>query len=131
MLHPCTNYLGSYMHGLHITKPGCSKGYCFCYIGPGEVSDFMTELVSFTSVVISWSPPDAPNGDITVYELTYRLNEGSPITINFTDCLSFPLESEANTRITKIMVRAYTVIGPGPYRMTANITLSSCELALF
>ena len=94
------------------------------------MTDLGIQLVSLTSIVISWSPPDAPNGIITMYELTYKLNESSPITANFTDHLNFTLDTEANTRITEIMVRAYTVIGPGPYHMTADITLSLRELAL-
>jgi len=81
----------------------------------------MTVSVSDTSVTISWMSPDPPNGIITRYALHYkRINVSSYRLVN-------PQTTELSRTITGLerdteyecRVRAYTVVGNGPY--TANL----------
>ena len=82
-------------------------------IVPGVVSSLMAEP-RFTSIVITWHPPQDPNGVIIAYEVTYRVNDSNPTTINTTDIsTTHILELALNTRVSGISVRAYTSIGPG------------------
>ena len=80
---------------------------------PGVVSSLMVEP-RLTSIVITWRPPQDPNGVIIAYEVTYRVNDSNPTTINTTDISTTRiLELALNTRVSGISVRAYTSIGPG------------------
>ena len=116
-----------------ITNSTVLGGYnsAFLDIAPGVVSALVTQLTSFTSVVITWSPPQEPNGIITMYELIYRINESSPVTQNIADRFNITIESTTETKISEIMVRAYTLIGPGPFLRTDDIIIPGpCEFAL-
>ena len=97
----------------------------FVTTAPGTVSNFNTELTSFTSFLVTWSPPQEPNGIITVYELSYLLNDDEVISENITDHLNFTINSEENTRIEARM-RAYTSVGPGS-NVTSVFTLPPCK----
>ena len=79
------------------------------------MSDFAVEAV-FTSIVLSWSPPQEPNGGIIAYEVSYRSNNQDPITRNTTNVnittFTTP-EFLPDTNVSTISVRAYTTVGPG------------------
>ena len=50
---------------------------------PGVVSDF-TGQPKFTTIVLTWSAPQEPNGVIISYEVTYRVSDGNLVTTNIT-----------------------------------------------
>ena len=77
--------------------------------------------VRFTSVVISWSIPQEPNGVIVTYEVTYTVNGSNHATMNTTD-IGTVLTLGLNTRVSDISVRAYTSIGPGSYTVHTGVS---------
>ena len=81
---------------------------------PGPVSDLIAESM-LTSIRLTWNPPQEPNGVITAYEVTYRVNSSSLNTVNITSGISavFTLELAPNSTVSDISVRAYSGMGPG------------------
>ena len=85
----------------------------------------LTGLPKFTSIVLTWSAPQEPNGVIISYEVTYRVNDDNLVTTNTTD-LRFTIPSlTPGTNITEILVSAYTSVGRGdplwiPHLVTLN-----------
>ena len=78
---------------------------------PGAVSNLMGARSS-TSVVLTWSAPQEPNGVIISYEVTYRVN-GTLFTANTTN-LTFTITSlTPGSSVTDISVSAYTSMGRG------------------
>ena len=78
----------------------------------------------FTSVVITWSPPQEPNGVIIAYEVTYYVHGRLSIenTTNIATTLTLNL---AKNVVSNISVRAYTSVGPG---RSVNFSMSTpCE----
>ena len=51
---------------------------------PGVVSD-LTGQTTLTSIVLTWSAPQEPNGVIISYGVTYRVTDGNLVTTNTTD----------------------------------------------
>ena len=105
-----------------------------CYIiAPGAVSN-LTGEPKFTSIVLTWSGPQEPNGVIISYEVTYRVSDGNPVTINTTALITtFTISSlTPGTRVSNISVSAYTSVGRGevtPLPYLDTITAPS-ELAM-
>ena len=69
----------------------------------------------FTSIVLTWSAPQEPNGVIISYEVTYRVSDGNLVTTNTTDLsTTFTIPSlTPGTTVTDISVSAYTRVGRG------------------
>ena len=68
-------------------------------------------------VVLTWDSPRQPNGIITQYMVTYRVNGSTPVTrnINDPDTTTFNITSLfPQTTISNISVTASTSAGPGP-----------------
>ena len=83
---------------------------------PGVVSD-LTGQPKFTSIVLTWSVPQEPNGVIISYEVTYRVSDGNHVTTNTTD-LTFTIPSlTPGTNVTDISVSAYTSVGRGDHAL--------------
>ena len=75
---------------------------------PGVVSD-LTGQPKFTSIVLTWSAPQEPNGVIISYEVTYRVSDDNLVTTNTTD-LRFTIPSlTPGTNVTEISVSATLV----------------------
>ena len=97
----------------------------FWHAVPGVVSD-LTGQPKFTSIVLTWSAPQEPNGVIISYEVTYRVSDGNLVTTNTTD-LRFTIPSlTPGTNVTEISVSAYTRVGRGypvqiPYLFTTTM----------
>ena len=87
---------------------------------PGVVTNFMAEPV-ITSVLLTWSPPQEPNGVIIVYEVTYRINSSDLVVVNTTD-MAFTLSLTLSTEVSDISVRAYTSVGPGDDSLHFNVS---------
>ena len=74
----------------------------------------MSDLIAspeLTSVVITWSAPQEPNGIIIAYEVTYSI-DGAINTNGDTTTLTIPT-LPPNTVVSSISVSAYTSIGRG------------------
>ena len=69
----------------------------------------------FTSIVLTWSAPQEPNGVIISYEVTYRVSDDDPVITNTTDLsTTFTIPSlTPGTTVTDISVSAYTMLGQG------------------
>ena len=75
----------------------------------------LTALPKFTSIGLTWSAPQEPNGVIISYEVTYRVTGSNLVTTNTTD-LSTPFSISSltpQTTVSDISVSAYTSIGRG------------------
>ena len=75
----------------------------------------LTGQPKFTSIVLTWSAPQEPNGLVTGYEVTYRVSVSDVIlvTANTTN-LRFTIPSlTPGTNVTEISVSAYTSVGRG------------------
>ena len=83
----------------------------FLHIAPaGAVSNF-TAIPGLFSVMLTWSPPQEPNGVIISYEVTYTVNDGNPVR-TFTTDLTFTISSlTPGTRVSNISVSAYNSEG--------------------
>ena len=84
----------------------------------------LTINVTLTSVNLFWSPPEQHNGILTRYEVTYRLNHNSQITMISIENLSttFTIQSlTPETGVVDISVSAYTSAGQGPLVMGPNV----------
>ena len=82
---------------------------------PGHVLSLMGTS-TLTTVVLTWSLPQPPNGIITSYTVTYRVNGSAPVTRNTDDpdTTTFTITSLLpKTTISNISVRASTSAGPG------------------
>ena len=79
----------------------------------------------FTSTVLTWSPPQEPNGVIISYEVTYTVNGDNIIRVKTSDLrTTFTIPSlTPQTRVSDITVTAYTRIGRGePANLSDQIT---------
>ena len=127
-----SNGTGPYSDDITVFTDEDGKGYTlavqytvsleFCLTVPGVVSNF-TGRPKFTSIVLTWSTPQEPNGVIISYEVTYRVSDGNLVTTNTTD-LRFTIPSlTPGTNVTEISVSAYTSVGRGdPFRIIHLMT---------
>ena len=89
----------------------------------------LTGTPKFTSIVLTWSPPQEPNGVIISYEVTYTVNGNNTIRVNTSDLnTTFIIPSlTPQTRIS-VTVTAYTRIGRGePANLPDQTTLELRE----
>lgn len=97
---------------------------------PGPVSD-LSGSPTQSSLEITWSAPEEPNGVIISYQITYRINNSNIIVVNTTGAsTAFTIPSlTPGTRISNISVSAYTRAGRGqPAYLEDMITLDGiCE----
>ena len=104
--------------------------YYFPCIVPGVVSGLRSNP-RFTSMDITWAPPESPNGIILCYEVTYTINNSAPVT-NSTELntiITIP-RLTPGTRVF-VSVSAYTSVGQGvPAKLTDLITPTIRELII-
>ena len=99
-------------------------------IAPGPVSN-LTGTPNFTFIVLTWSPPQEPNGVIISFEVTYTVNGNNTVRVNTSDLsTTFTIPSlTPRTRVSAITVTAYTRIGQGePSNLPDQTTLELREL---
>ena len=86
----------------------------------------LTALPKFTSIYLTWSAPQEPNGVIISYEVTYRVTGSNLITTNTTDLsTTFSISLlTPQTTVSYILVSAYTSIGRGEASIPNQRTLS-------
>ena len=78
----------------------------------------MSDLIAlpkFTSIDLTWSAPQEPNGVIISYEVTFSVTGSNLVTTNTTDLsTTFSISSlTPQTAVSDISVSAYTSIGRG------------------
>ena len=84
-------------------------------VAPGPVFN-LTAGPKFISVILEWGIPQEPNGEIIVYEVTYRVGNANRVTRNTTDSEDTQVEItdvSTNTTVSEIIVTAYTSVGRG------------------
>ena len=75
------------------------------------------------SLGISWSPPLAPNGIITVYEIRYRESISTdPYYITNTTNMQYSIVGLIPNTSYTIETRAYTSVGPGDWTIITDKT---------
>ena len=83
----------------------------------------LTAVVKASSVVLTWSPPQEPNGVIIAYEVSYSVNNNST-TINTTGINTMlVIEVQPSTTVAHISVLAYTSIGPGNASIHRDVSI--------
>ena len=94
------------------------------------VSDLMAEP-NTTFIVLTWSPPQYPNGDIIAYEVSYTV-ENNFTTKNTTNTSMIIDRLPHGTIVSNISVRAYNSAGPGKsFVFHGNVsTLSPSEFMM-
>ena len=88
------------------------------YAVPGPVSN-LTGYAKFYTMVLSWSPPQMPNGVLTSYDIMYTVNSSSFFPADSVMATSEPRSYiisnlEPQTTVTNITITACTQIEPGP-----------------
>ena len=103
----------------------------FSHTVPGVVLN-LTGQPKFTSIVLTWSTPQEPNGVIISYEVTYSFSDGNVVTANTTD-LRFTIPSlTPDTNVTDISVSAYIIMGRGdPVQISHLVTVLPRKLRRF
>ena len=68
-----------------------------------------------TSVTLSWMAPDPPNGNITQYNVLYRIRDGSRFTTVNTMAtdLTYTVTELTTATEYRFRVTAFTVVGEG------------------
>ena len=86
----------------------------------------LTGTPKFTSIVLTWSPPQEPNGVIISYEVTYTVNGNNTVRVNTSSTtFTIPLLTP-QTRVSAITVTAYTIAGQGvPANLSAQTTFEA------
>ena len=88
---------------------------------PGPVSN-LAVVPGVVEVNISWNPPSERNGIIAIYELGFSL-EGTILNNTNTSDTQYTLRDLPPRSLITIVVRAYTVIGPGDFSNIVTTTM--------
>ena len=90
---------------------------------PSAIDGLLVNNYSPYSLGILWSPPVAPNGIITVYEIRYRESTSTgPYNITNTTNTQYSIVGLLPNTSYTIGVRAYTSVGPGEWTDITNQT---------
>ena len=94
---------------------------------PGMPTSLRVVAVTYTTITLSWSPPDMPNGIIMDYHLQYRRANSSSLYY-----ILLPIDDQLTRTVTGLSpsteydfrVAATTIVGRGLYTgLVTNITL--------
>ena len=92
----------------------------------------MVVNVTDTTMRLSWTPPQVPNGIITHYQVQYRRSDSSSSTftslnLTSTDLAYTVTELTSDTEYV-VRVRAFTVVGHGPSSNEVTYYTSKLQL---
>ena len=73
-------------------------------------------------VNISWSPPSERNGVIVVYEVGFAITGTTPLNYSNTSDTQYTLSDLSPITSFSIVVRAYTMVGPGNTSAAITVT---------
>ena len=93
---------------------------CFCTV-PGPVCN-LSVVPGVVEVNISWNPPSERNGIIVVYEVGFAIS-GTILNNRNTSDTQYTLRDLPPSSFIGIVVRAYSVIGPGNFTVATSITM--------
>ena len=80
---------------------------------------------------ITWAPPESPNGIILRYEVTYTINNSSPITNSTELNTAFTIPKLTPGTRVSASVSAYTSAGQGEVaNLTDLVTSAICEFII-
>ena len=82
---------------------------------PTAPRSLMIVDVTDTTVILSWMPPDSPNGIITRYQVQYRIANSNDTYGNneVTTDLTYTVNGLTTNTEYEFRVRAFTVVGRG------------------
>ena len=99
-----------------------------CFLTEPEMPTSLRVVdVTYTTITLSWSPPDMPNGIIMDYHLQYRRANSSSLYF-----ILLPIDNQLTRTITRLSpsteydfrVAATTIVGRGLYTgLVTTITL--------
>ena len=98
--------------------------YYFPCIAPGAVSGLGSNP-RFTSIDITWAPPESPNGIILCYVVTYTINNSSPITNSTELNTAFTITRLTPGTRVSVSVSAYTSAGQGKVAKLTDLMTSA------
>jgi hypothetical protein len=91
-------------------------------LGPGPVSG-LTALPQFTFILLTWNPPEDPNGKIAQYEITYRIGRVNPDVDSSGLINSYAISQlQPQTRFEEVTVTAYNDFGKGEVSRLMDIS---------
>ncbi|XP_038048242.1 angiopoietin-1 receptor-like [Patiria miniata] len=79
--------------------------------------------VSEDSITVGWMKPDPPQGNITAYEATWTLGDGTPAMQDIGIIVAYRIKGLLLNSTYDVQVRAKTVIGPGPWSEAIRVTV--------
>ena len=100
-----------------------------CFTEPSMPTSLMAIGVTYTTMTLSWTEPEMPNGHITSYHLQYRITDNTNLAFH----ILFPINNATTRTVTRLVpgtnytlrISAVTIIGRGPYTsIITNRTLS-------
>ncbi len=91
---------------------------------PDEISPPVVDAASSNSLVLSWSPPGIPNGDIILYNLTLN----GEVIFSTEQDLSFAVENLQPFTLYSLAIIACTVQGCGSSNDTVAMTLEDVAM---
>ena len=100
-----------------------------CFTEPSMPRSLMAIGVSYTTMTLSCTEPEMPNGHITSYHLQYRITDNTNSAFH----ILFPINNATTRTVTRLVpgtnytlrISAVTIIGRGPYTsIITNRTLS-------
>ena len=94
---------------------------------PGAPSSLVVDNTQQTSITLSWTPPDTPNGIVTQYEVQYSSSDSISFTSsNITDAstMTYTIEGLMPAVMYTVQLRAYTRVGAGPFISQTALTLT-------
>ena len=87
---------------------------CLCFLtAPTAPRSLMVGEVTDTAVILSWMPPNPPNGIIRQYQIQYRTSGGNFGNNQETTDLTYTVNELMTGTTYYFRVRAFTVVGRG------------------
>ena len=82
----------------------------------------MAVTSTLTTVILSWMPPESPNGIIIRYQVRFRIRgSGDSLTDRVTTDLTYTVTGLMTNTEYQFRVRATTAIGYGPSSNIINV----------
>ena len=89
-------------------------------------------IISSTFIIITWEPPQEPNGVLQFYEVSYTPNGGQTSVVDVQNNTTWKLTGLKSYTAYTVKVRAKTMAGFGSYSLPSTVstledgTLSGC-----
>lgn len=95
---------------------------------PSAPRSLSADDIQSTSIILSWLPPNTPNGIIMQYEVQYNADNETSF-VNFTATRMRTVGGLSPSKVYTLQVRAYTKVGAGPFSNNITVAdLPECKL---